>query len=77
MVLVQFDCGTRILRVIHGRDARATLKVNQYLKTFLLAVSESSHYYRDPITQFRAPGCADPSRSNSQNLSKVYKEESK
>jgi glycosyltransferase involved in cell wall biosynthesis len=24
-VLVQFDCGTRILRVIHGRDARATL----------------------------------------------------
>jgi hypothetical protein len=25
-VLVQFDCGTRILRVIHGRDARATLE---------------------------------------------------
>ena len=24
LVLVQFDCGTRILRVIHGRDARAT-----------------------------------------------------
>jgi hypothetical protein len=24
-VLVQFDCGTRILRVIHRRDARATL----------------------------------------------------
>jgi hypothetical protein len=23
-VLMQFDCGTRILRVIHGRDARAT-----------------------------------------------------
>jgi hypothetical protein len=22
---VQFECGTRILRVIHGRDARATL----------------------------------------------------
>jgi len=21
---MQFDCGTRILRVIHGRDARAT-----------------------------------------------------
>jgi hypothetical protein len=25
-VLVQFGCGTRILRVIHGRDARATLQ---------------------------------------------------
>ena len=25
IVLVQFGCGTRILRVIHGRDARATL----------------------------------------------------
>jgi hypothetical protein len=24
-VLVQFDSGTRTLRVIHGRDARATL----------------------------------------------------
>jgi len=23
---MQFECGTRILRVIHGRDARATLK---------------------------------------------------
>jgi hypothetical protein len=23
-VVVQFECGTRILRVIHGRDARAT-----------------------------------------------------
>src|SRR5881398_3517864 len=23
-VLMQFECGTRILRVIHGRDARAT-----------------------------------------------------
>ena len=22
---MQFECGTRILRVIHGRDARATL----------------------------------------------------
>jgi len=22
--VVQFECGTRILRVIHGRDARAT-----------------------------------------------------
>jgi hypothetical protein len=22
--MVQFECGTRILRVIHGRDARAT-----------------------------------------------------
>ena len=22
------DCGTRILRVVHGRDARATLKLN-------------------------------------------------
>ena len=26
IVLVQFGCGTRILRVIHGRDARATLQ---------------------------------------------------
>jgi len=25
LVVVQFECGTRILRVIHGRDARATL----------------------------------------------------
>jgi hypothetical protein len=24
-VVVQFDCGMRILRMIHGRDARATL----------------------------------------------------
>jgi len=23
-VVVQFECGTRILRVIHGRDARVT-----------------------------------------------------
>jgi hypothetical protein len=23
-------CGTRILRVIHGRDARATFNLNQY-----------------------------------------------
>jgi hypothetical protein len=23
--VMQFECGTRILRVIHGRDARATL----------------------------------------------------
>jgi hypothetical protein len=23
-VVMQFECGTRILRVIHGRDARAT-----------------------------------------------------
>jgi hypothetical protein len=23
--VIQFECGTRILRVIHGRDARATL----------------------------------------------------
>jgi len=23
--VTQFECGTRILRVIHGRDARATL----------------------------------------------------
>ena len=23
-VVTQFECGTRILRVIHGRDARAT-----------------------------------------------------
>jgi hypothetical protein len=23
-VMAQFECGTRILRVIHGRDARAT-----------------------------------------------------
>jgi hypothetical protein len=31
VVLVQFDFGTRILRVIHWRDARATLfKLNQY-----------------------------------------------
>jgi len=22
--MMQFDCGTRIVRVIHGRDARAT-----------------------------------------------------
>ncbi len=29
-VLVQFGCGTRILRVIHGRDARATSKLNQH-----------------------------------------------
>ena len=27
---MQFSCGTRILRVVHGRDARATLKVHQY-----------------------------------------------
>ena len=25
LVVVQFECGTRILRVIHGRGARATL----------------------------------------------------
>ncbi len=24
-IVVQFECGTRILRLIHGRDARATL----------------------------------------------------
>jgi len=24
IALMQFECGTRILRVIHGRDARAT-----------------------------------------------------
>jgi hypothetical protein len=23
-IVMQFECGTRILRVIHGRDARAT-----------------------------------------------------
>src|SRR5205085_2187463 len=28
--LTQFNCGTRILRVIHGRDARATLSVHLY-----------------------------------------------
>ena len=25
---INFDCGTRILRVIHGRDARATLQTD-------------------------------------------------
>ena len=25
---MHFDCGRRILRVAHGRDARATLKLN-------------------------------------------------
>jgi hypothetical protein len=30
-VVVQFECGTRILRVIHGRDARGTpVKLHHY-----------------------------------------------
>jgi len=33
-VVMQFECGTRILRVIHGRDARATFG--------------KLHHYRDP-----------------------------
>jgi hypothetical protein len=28
LVVGQFGCGTRILRVIHGRDARATLQTD-------------------------------------------------
>jgi hypothetical protein len=28
---MQFECGTRILRVIHGRDARATSRTGELL----------------------------------------------
>src|SRR6266498_1178803 len=31
-VVGQFDCGTRILRVIHGRDARATSQTDALLE---------------------------------------------
>jgi hypothetical protein len=39
-VLAHFGCGTRILRVIHGRDARTTLlKLNQYRSVSLAGYS--------------------------------------
>jgi hypothetical protein len=33
---MQFECGTRILRVIHGRDARATSNVGVRLAIFAI-----------------------------------------
>jgi hypothetical protein len=37
---MQFDCGTRFLRVVHGRDARATQpKRTTTLQKILLTIS--------------------------------------
>ena len=36
LVVGQFNCGTRILRVIHGRDARATFETDPLPKAFVL-----------------------------------------
>jgi len=52
--VAQFECGTRILRVIHGRDARATrsdavqIVVNQYCDDgkFHWVMTEEALIYR-------------------------------
>jgi len=43
LVVMQFECGTRILRVIHGRDARATFPLT-VLKHPRLRVSFAVSY---------------------------------
>ena len=45
-----FDCGTRILRVIHGRDARATL--TDPLPVFATLCELSAHF---AVLQFVLP----------------------
>ena len=42
--LMQFECGTRILRVVHGRDARATSALSFRVMTMALPKELTSEF---------------------------------
>jgi hypothetical protein len=72
-----FECGTRILRVIHGRDARATSTTTGSLMTimrrllsytaFLLAFMATGSYPANVVAQDKPQPAATPASTCSRD----------
>ena len=70
---MQFECGTRILRVIHGRDACHSIKLHHYHQVRFVGATNNQSFstvdllarylkpsYLVPANKKRGPNCAAP-----------------